>query len=343
MFQNTRLLPSASLAVDLFFMLSGFVIAHAYGGRINTSEGWKKYLIHRIVRIYPTFVFGILIGVPIFLGMIVAGKTNIPAQNIIGYATLNLFFLPAFHPFYTNTMGGLFRTVGEIFPENPPSWSLFFEMVVNLFFPLLFKLKINDLRRVIVYSLLAFIIFCISIGIRNHDFTGIFGGGWGADNFICGIPRVLFGFSLGVLLYRINDSGIVFGLSQKIGIETVKPVYLYLITIFIFFPIDAFFGFYSIFSIVIVLPLVVLFGSRMSVKNDYSKMCAQWLGSLSFPIYCVHFPVGRMFNLISTYYSMPEWVVDIEAVSTTLLIAYLLAEFYEPFIKRFIRRSLHLK
>ena len=51
------LLPQASLAVDFFFVLSGFVIAHAYGTRRHGI--FAEFMSRRMVRLYPLFIFGL--------------------------------------------------------------------------------------------------------------------------------------------------------------------------------------------------------------------------------------------------------------------------------------------
>ncbi|TIW52974.1 MAG: acyltransferase, partial [Mesorhizobium sp.] len=54
-----KVLPSSYLAVDLFFLLSGFVIAHAYDRKIESGMGFGTF---RLIRLYPLYLAGTLLG-----------------------------------------------------------------------------------------------------------------------------------------------------------------------------------------------------------------------------------------------------------------------------------------
>src|ERR1700761_6004380 len=47
------------LAVDLFFLLSGFVIAHAYDARFRKGLGVPAFLVIRLIRLWPMIAFGV--------------------------------------------------------------------------------------------------------------------------------------------------------------------------------------------------------------------------------------------------------------------------------------------
>src|ERR1700683_2829054 len=115
-------LINADLAVDFFFILSGFVIAHSYGGRLRNGMNPLEYIGKRLIRLYPMFVLGILIGAPVLFLLERAGAANAPARFIVGSVLYNLLFLPDISNFQN----------GELFPANPPAWSLFFEMIASV-------------------------------------------------------------------------------------------------------------------------------------------------------------------------------------------------------------------
>ncbi len=58
-------LPTAYLAVDLFFLLSGFVLAHAYEERLRQGMTLHRFMLARLVRLYPLYLAGIAIAVPL--------------------------------------------------------------------------------------------------------------------------------------------------------------------------------------------------------------------------------------------------------------------------------------
>src|SRR5215831_16846440 len=74
-----RLVTRAYLGVDLFYMLSGFVMAHVYGRllALNWQAHWLDFAIARIARIYPAF------AVTLLTMMIVVTLTNMPLQMVI--------------------------------------------------------------------------------------------------------------------------------------------------------------------------------------------------------------------------------------------------------------------
>jgi peptidoglycan/LPS O-acetylase OafA/YrhL len=89
---------SGYLGVDLFFLLSGFVLSHTYGDRLQAGMGVARFTALRMVRIYPMFAIGALLGIAL--------------QG--GGLSMLLFPRPG------------------LYPANPPLWSLVFEFGVNL-------------------------------------------------------------------------------------------------------------------------------------------------------------------------------------------------------------------
>jgi len=131
---------NTDMAVDLFFILSGFVIAHSYGSRLQNSMSVLDYTGRRLIRLYPMYIAGIIIGIPVLFLVTKAGLANYSPKSILGNIFLNCFFLPDFNGRTVLELNGTTHFTGELFPLNPPSWSLFFELVASLTFPFLFKL-----------------------------------------------------------------------------------------------------------------------------------------------------------------------------------------------------------
>lgn len=107
------------LAVDFFFILSGFVIGYAYDDR------WKKmtvteFLKRRLIRLHPMVVIGAVIGAVMFYfqGCSVWDVTKVTVPMLLAATLMNACLIPA-------SPGTEIRGLGEMYPLNGPSWSLF--------------------------------------------------------------------------------------------------------------------------------------------------------------------------------------------------------------------------
>lgn len=108
------------LAVDFFFMLSGFVVGYAYDDRWKTMKT-GDFIKRRIIRLQPMVVMGALIGGGMFYfqGCPVWDVTQVTIAALVIATLLNALLIPA-------PVGSEVRGLGEMYPLNGPSWSLFF-------------------------------------------------------------------------------------------------------------------------------------------------------------------------------------------------------------------------
>ncbi|MFL5286868.1 MAG: acyltransferase family protein [Rhodopila sp.] len=113
---NIRYRPDAAcLAVDFFFMLSGFVIAHAYDERLAHGMTWRQFMAVRIIRLYPMLLLGTAMGAVLFIA------AHLARHEAGVMATL----LMAAGSFMLLPVGLAAGTVA--YPVNIAAWSLFFE------------------------------------------------------------------------------------------------------------------------------------------------------------------------------------------------------------------------
>lgn len=64
------------LAVDLFFVLSGFVIAEAYSTRLKDGLSCFEFMRIRIIRLYPLYLLGTLLGIIHIAGVMMGGNNS---------------------------------------------------------------------------------------------------------------------------------------------------------------------------------------------------------------------------------------------------------------------------
>lgn len=169
------LFSQSYLAVDFFFLLSGFVIAATFETRMP-AMGALPFMGARWSRLWPLIAVGVVLS-----GAIHLASGGDPYVTIV-CAFLALIFLPA-------PDGGFYM--------NNPMWSVHFELLANAAHTLL-------LRRVSATGLLLVSLTCLAIilfaqGWRDLDL------GQG-DRYLLGIPRILLSYSMGIVLWRINGA-----------------------------------------------------------------------------------------------------------------------------------------
>jgi peptidoglycan/LPS O-acetylase OafA/YrhL len=92
--------PNSNLAVDLFFCLSGFVVAFSYLDRLQGSMTVKEFIVKRLIRLYPMFFFGLCLGIIALLLKYLSGQTNLSISQVVTAISLNALYLPFISDFY---------------------------------------------------------------------------------------------------------------------------------------------------------------------------------------------------------------------------------------------------
>jgi peptidoglycan/LPS O-acetylase OafA/YrhL len=159
--------PAGYLAVDIFFALSGLVIAHAYEGRLCAGLSPREFAWLRVARIYPMYLVGAVLG-----------------AVLVGFRPASLLMIPDFSGHW-------------LYPSNTPMWSLLFELIVNIGFGLAaLKLGWRGIAAILVAS----------GGWLIWSALGPCGSlaGCGYQDWIwLGLPRTVFSFTLGVAMFRL--------------------------------------------------------------------------------------------------------------------------------------------
>jgi peptidoglycan/LPS O-acetylase OafA/YrhL len=195
-------LPNNLVAVDTFFVMSGFVISHSYGERLRGGMPTSEYLYRRVVRLYPMFVVGLLIGAVVLYYGAYSGAIAYRTKDILSGVLLNLLYIP-----FLNGAQIYFNfEVGQVFPADPPAWSLFLEMLASGAFLLLFRLSRRALMLVSALCYVGLIAASVYYASIKGAWVDIHNG-WDTRNFFGGLPRVGFSFSLGVLLHALSREG----------------------------------------------------------------------------------------------------------------------------------------
>lgn len=274
--------PGGYLAVDLFFMMSGVVLSHAYEARFRAGMGTLDFMRARLIRLYPLYLAATLFGIVVTLASLRGHNSqNWDASSLSQAAALALFFLPNFSA----------RPVDEIFPLNIPCWSLFFEILVNLLFVVLWPLLTS--RRLIVVSLLTGVVVGVAIAHAGSIDQGSSGSSFGI-----GLARTIFGFSVGVLIarhvprvHRGQSNLGVLAIVAVVGIAIAGQ------------PQHEYRALWDAVCVLVAFPLMVYFGTLIDPGLRLRRI-ATFLGVTSYAIYVLHSPVSSVLNSATRFFAV---------------------------------------
>jgi peptidoglycan/LPS O-acetylase OafA/YrhL len=303
-----HLLPSAYVAVDLFFILSGFVVAQTYGPRISAGLSVRHYVGFRLIRIMPLYLVSLAMGGGAILLSRALGLADFSNDEFVVAVSASLFILPL----EFNALG-IFNTL----PLNGPSWTLFFELLANFaYFPLVVFLTVRWLAVGAFIGLLGLAFTVVHYGTLH--------AGYDYNNILGAIPRMLFGFAVGTLFSML-------GWSKATIRSSNIAVALLVVAAAIF---AARFTNRQVSDLIFVaglLPLVVALGIKYQPATASVSALCTWLGRLSFPIYILHTPLIylAMFasetGIVPPDLAMVVWVIlpiPLFALSWALLVAF---------------------
>ena len=262
------------LAVDFFFVLSGFVMGYAYDERLRTGRmsSWN-FVKRRLIRLHPMVVWGVIIGAVAF---ILQGCTTWDGRSV-GFGTLSVAILLALFLIPTPARFDV-RGNTEMLPLNGPHWSLFFEYLGSWAYVIL--LRRLRTRYLALWVGIAAIMLSVHALFIAPDHSIAYGWSVVPSNMAGGALRILFAYPMGLLLSRLHK---------------VKTWKIPMGTAFVFLPLllmmpslsTPFNAIYQLFTVCVAFPLIVWAGAGVQGKSPLPD----FLGRLSYPLYAVHYPL----------------------------------------------------
>lgn len=314
------------LAVDLFFCLSGFVIGYAYEERLKAGFTFSDFTITRFVRLYPLYILGILLGV-----LNLVGKYHLESHGnwfspVLAFIfLLNVLFLP-------NLIWG--KPPG-MFPGNSPAWSLFYEVVANLFYGLLARLRLARSRNLLFIILVSFA-WELRYVMTTHLDMDV---GYSVSSI--GLARVGSSFFLGILLYRAYQSGFRIQLYGSLPAALAAFCIVATALLLAVSISGEAASWYDLAAVSLGFPLIVYLGACAQVPPKWAGICT-FLGDFSYPLYALHYPLT--FPIRALYFLHPElgWpaqLLSFATLSALVPATWWVGRVYDAPVRRYLTRK----
>lgn len=321
------------LAVDFFFILSGFVIGYAYDDRWKKNMTLKDFFKRRLIRLHPMIIMGAVIG---FIAFFIQGGvkwdgTHVSTSMAMLALLLTMFFIPAYPG-----AGYDIRGNGEMFSLNGPSWSLFFEYIGNILYALFIHRLGNKALTVLVVLLGLGLSWFALFDVVGYGMIGV---GWTLDglNFWGGMLRMLFPFTLGMLISRNFRS---FNIRGAFWICTVVLIAIFCVPYIEGKSPVCLNGVFEMVCIAIVFPVLVCIGASGKTTDKKSTAICRFLGDISYPLYAVHYPVMYVFYswlIENKLYTLEEtWMVSAMVYFGSIVLAYACLKLYDEPVRKWL-------
>lgn len=353
--ETTHFIENGWLWVDFFFVLSGFVLSHAYGPGFQQKVTWpsyQRYLGARFARVYPLHLVTLLIAAG--LALVVHAKATVMMayfQQLHGLHTVpaSLLLMQSLHLF-------------EAAPLNTPSWSLSTEWWVYVLFPFFVRpfFKLTGIGRIAVLAgivaLFAGLMYYVAPHFGNRFMVQPGTLGPKTINLTAdfGYLRCLAGFLLGMLTYEVYRS--------QWGGRLLRRGWVFIVC-FGSTLVAMHVNWHEL-VIVAFFPLVILSAASNNdfVKRGLETKPLQRLGDWSFSIYMVHVLLiqsiwlfwltekpdllkdfGTFFAHTHSHTLAQAWLICLTLVTVTLLLAGLSYRFVEVPLRHYLNQLFRSK
>ena len=307
---GTGLLPNSPLAVDLFFALSGFVIAHAYEQRLAGGLGFWRFMAIRVVRLYPLYLLGLIAGV-------VQVMAQGPRSGLSVFCALGVLMIP--NPGFTG--------VRDLYPLDIPAWSLAYELAINAVYAAFLPVLRSTRALAAVFAGAASMLLAMGFYHGNLDF------GFYWSQVPAGVVRVATGFGAGLIVYRCRD---------RLPSFRVTPWLLLALEMMLFWLHPAGWSavLYQWSCIAILFPLLVWAGANVRLPRRVAPALCR-LGAASYAVYVLHMPLLRLIQ--SGITGLPVPAVGLALMACLFVLGIVLDETYDTPLRSWLSRMLNVR
>jgi peptidoglycan/LPS O-acetylase OafA/YrhL len=263
--------PESFLAVDLFYLVSGVVLANAYGERLKArAMGLKAFTVTRLIRLYPLYLLGLGLGVADALLNMAHDPnswwTPLKLAEAIGTGLLMIPLFPGLDANGTSL--------------NGPTWTLVPEIVANL----VWAGTIRWVRALVVPAML---LVCGAGVVLAEQRWGTLDVGYGPDQLWGGLARAGYSFFMGVAVYRLVGG-------RRIDARIVPWLLVAALTLVLAWrPREDDTTPFELSAVLVGLPVLVTLAALFEPGPRVAQMFST-VGRASWGVYILHEPVARL-------------------------------------------------
>lgn len=312
--------PESFLAVDLFYLVSGFVVAHAYGDRLRAGGFSMGFLKTRLIRLYPLYLFGLALGVIAATLSVVGDPSGWWTSTKLFEAVVTGLVMIPFFP-------GLGANGSSL---DGPTWTLLPELIAN-------ALYAATIRFMTVWVLAVIMIVCGAGLIVAEIRYGTLDVGFSATDQWAALARVGFSFFAGVLAFRLvgdRKRTSAWAAWACVAVLTVALAYR---------PPDDQIAYYELGVVLVGFPALLMVAARFEPGPLIGRFFS-FVGLVSYGVYILHKPLGNLALAALGGVRVPAGAggLIVGAVFLSLLVAlsWALDVFYDAPLRRWLRARL---
>lgn len=332
------------LAVDFFFVLSGFVIGYAYDDRWGRMSVWD-FFKRRLIRLQPMVIFGSVVGALVFFfgdSPMFEQIMRTPWWMVLVSLALACIMLPV--PPSMDIRGWQ-----EMNALNGANWSLTWEYFANILYAAVVR-RLTVPALILVVAVSAY--FTIDITMNIDTFALLEGrsyarhtliGGWSLtpEQLYIGFSRLCYPFFCGLLMFRLGKR-----ISLRGGFWWCSATITLILVLPCFGVPDSLWldGIYNMLAVLIVFPLLVITGAGSKMTDRRTVAACRWLGAISYPLYITHYPwIYVHMAWAAAHPDAPRAThifVSVAVFVITLSIAYAAMKLYDQPVREWLSRKL---
>ena len=332
---SKQILNHGYLAVDFFFLLSGFVVAYAYDDRWGKMSRWDFYK-RRLIRLQPMVIMGSVIGAALFYfqtGPEFPLVSATPVWKMLLVMLVGCTLVPLLPSMDI-------RGWDEMHPLDGPAWSLFFEYIANILYAVGLRKLSNKALGIFVLLSAGFLVQ-LALTSPHGDVIG----GWSIDKeqLHIGFARLLYPFFAGMLLMRTGKRIHVRGGFVICSLLVIAALCMPRIG----GPHQLWMnGLYDSFCIIAVFPMIVAMGAGERSSGKLQNRLSKLLGDISYPLYITHYPLIYIYTAWVIRDKVPAGrgaVGGVLLFIASITIAYACLKLYDEPVRRWLTRRFLVK